>query len=36
MKILNEKDVAEILGIKAETISVLGKIAEAFSDNAEV
>jgi hypothetical protein len=28
--VLNERDTPEILGIKAEAITCLGKIAEAF------
>lgn len=30
---MDEKDTPEIIGIKAEAITVLGKIAESFSAN---
>lgn len=33
---MEEKDQPEIMGIKAEAITCLGKIAEAFPDNQEV
>jgi hypothetical protein len=36
LKILEEKDTPELIGVKAEAITVLGKIAESFSANIEV
>jgi hypothetical protein len=36
MQVLAERDCPEILSIKAEAISCLGKVAEAFPLNAEV